>query len=398
MSDGSDATIGSRLVRLRGTRMTQTGLAAAAGVSVDLVRKLEQGVRHSVSIPSLQRLARALDVDVSALLTDPPKRLESPSEHAGVVATRRVLTSVDDLFPHAVLETDVAVREVQRAVTYAWGAYWAGRYQLLTTLLPQEITRARALVAHASADDRGAARHAAAQLLQVTACTMTHWDQADAAHIALREGMQHALAGPDPLLPTALRTTMAWMLLKQGRYDESRRVATAAASTIQPGGGSPLPQWTLYGSALITAASANGRYGDRDEAATLLAEARDAATRTGARNDYETAFGPDQVLMQIVDVDVVTEHYGAALTVARRMPRDTVLPVAARARHLSDVAVSQIRTGADDQAVTSLLAMERLAPDWMRFQAHPRQIVAELRERSDAPQLRELSERIGLSG
>ncbi|MGH3612540.1 MAG: hypothetical protein ACRDRK_08070 [Pseudonocardia sp.] len=102
--------------------------------------------------------------------------------------------------------------------------------------------------------------------------------------------------------------------------------------------------------------------------------------------------------MQIVDVDVATEHYGAALTVARRMPQVTVLPVAARARHLSDVAVSQVRTGADDHALTTLLAMEELAPDWMRFQAHPRLIVSELRERSDAPQLRELSERIGLTG
>ncbi|MGH3568830.1 MAG: helix-turn-helix domain-containing protein [Pseudonocardia sp.] len=398
MSDGSDGTIGSRLVRLRGTHMTQIGLAAAAGVSVDLIHKLEQGVRHSVSIPSLQRLARALDVEVSALLTDPPKRLESPSEHAGVIATRRVLTSVDDLFPSDVPETDVGVGEVQRAVTHAWGAYWAGRYQHLTKLLPQEITRARSLVAHAPTDDRGVARHAAAQLLQLAACTMTHCDHADAAHIAVRESMQYALAGPDPLLPAALHTTMAWVLLNQGRYDESRRVAMAAASTIQPGGSSPLPQWTLYGSALITAATANARYGDRAEATSLLAEARVAATRTGARNDYEAAFGPDQVLMQTVDVDVVTEHYGAALTVARRMPRDTVLPVAARARHLSDIAVSQIRTDADDHALATLLAMERLAPDWMRFQAHPRQIVAELRERSVAPELRELAERVGLTG
>lgn len=70
MDEGIGPTIGQRVTQLRGTTMTQTALAAAAaGVSVDLVRKLEQGRRHTVSIASLHRLARALDVDAGELLS-----------------------------------------------------------------------------------------------------------------------------------------------------------------------------------------------------------------------------------------------------------------------------------------------------------------------------------------
>ncbi len=75
----------------------------------------------------------------------------------------------------------------------------------------------------------------------------------------------------------------------------------------------------------------------------------------GHRNDYESASGPDQVLKQSVDVEVVTENYGAALTAGRRMPPDAALPVAARARHLSDLALAHTRLGRDGAALDVLL-------------------------------------------
>jgi len=49
-------TIGEQIRRLRNDAwMTQDDLAAAAGVSTDLIRKLEQGQRHTASIGSLHR-------------------------------------------------------------------------------------------------------------------------------------------------------------------------------------------------------------------------------------------------------------------------------------------------------------------------------------------------------
>ena len=81
-------SIGARIRRLRhDALMTQDDLGAAAGVSTDLVRKLEQGRRHTASIGSLHRIASALDVDLGELLGRDNMPQVTPD--AGVVALRQ---------------------------------------------------------------------------------------------------------------------------------------------------------------------------------------------------------------------------------------------------------------------------------------------------------------------
>ncbi len=220
---------------------------------MDLIRKLEQGRRHTVSIGNLHRIARALDVDAGDLLgkTQP---LPDPGEHFGAVAIRRALTQVDDLIGDEPDVEPLTLDDARRALTYGWGAYWAGRYDRLGHLLPGAIGRLRATV---------------------------------------------------------------------------RRPAPTTA---------PAPR------------------------------------------------------------EVVTENHGAALTAGRRMPPDAALPVAARARHLSDLALAHTRLGRDGAALDVLLTMEHLAPDWTRYQAQPRQIVRELRERAgNPPRSTALAQRMGVA-
>jgi transcriptional regulator with XRE-family HTH domain len=84
--------------RLRhGAVMTQDDLAAAAGVSTDLIRKLEQGRRHTASIGSLHRIAAALDVDLGELLGR--ENLPEAAPDAGVVALREAVADVSRPVP-----------------------------------------------------------------------------------------------------------------------------------------------------------------------------------------------------------------------------------------------------------------------------------------------------------
>ncbi len=65
------SSIGERIRELRmerSPRVTQEQLAELAGLSVDTVAKLEQGVKQSARLGTLRRIADALDVDVSLLL------------------------------------------------------------------------------------------------------------------------------------------------------------------------------------------------------------------------------------------------------------------------------------------------------------------------------------------
>lgn len=400
--DHAEPSIGHRIRQLRGNLLTQVELAERAGVSVDLIRKLEQERRHTASITSLHRIARALDVDTAELLA---KAMPLPSDagpESGVAAIRRALTAVDDLLDVDDARDAPDAADAERTLTYAWGCYWTGRYELLAGLLPGAVVGLRAADRQAATSDRPAAAERLAELFQITGCTLVHLGYPDPSFVALRAGLDAADRGADPLRAATLRGSLAWLLLTQGRFSEARRLAVHAAERAEPPGAAPPPAVSVFGSLLLTGATAAGRDGQRAEAAGLLDAAGEAASRLGGvdRNDYETAFGPSQVTMQTVDVHVVTEEFGEALTAARRMPRDAGLPLAAQCRHLADLALAHTRLGHDQRALDTLLTMQQAAPDWSRYQTLPRQVVRELLERKRrvrTPGLRELADRFAIT-
>lgn len=394
-------SIGDRIRELRSDeargQLSQRQLAAAAGISVDVIRRLEQATRYMPSIPTLQRIARALDVDLVELLRRQRPTLAPVGPSSGAIALRRAVIAVDDLIGSDADLEPLDLETARRTVEYAWVAYWQARtHDMLPTILPDAMARMRATLREVRPEDRATAHDLAAQMYQIAGCTLVHLGYTDTAHHAIREALRFAEHGDDPLRPLALHGTLSWLCLNQGRYDESQKIATTAAAAVSPRGDSPLPAWTLYGSLLLTGATAAGRAQDRPKAQVLLDEARDAASRTGNRNDYETAFGPDQVQMQTVDVAVVTENYTDALTEAARMPPRVSLPTAARARHMADTALSHTRLGHDGDALELMLRIRHDAPQWVAGQHMAQVIIRELYERSTPPQLVELARTAGL--
>ncbi|WP_225725918.1 MULTISPECIES: helix-turn-helix domain-containing protein [unclassified Nocardia] len=393
-----DSSIGVRIRQFRGKALTQRQLADQAGVSVDLVRKLEQGGRQTASIASLQKIARALDVDIADLIG---RRHGIPSSNpdAGIVAIRRALTPVDDLLGETREETAVGHAEGSRAVEYAWGAYWAGRYELLTTILPQGLTQLRATVHAAHNGAVAAANELLARMYWVTGCTLVHLGQTDPAFMAIRHALTAAAKGDDPLLLATIRGSVAWQLLVQGRYEESHGVALTAAAALEPDGDATPAHLSAYGSLVLQGATAAGRAQRVPEALSLIETASAIALRIGVdRRDYETYFGPSQVIMQTVDVNVCAERYPEALSAAKAMPpTGGGLPQAARARHLTDTAVALTRTGQYERAFSALLDAERVGgADWIKYQTLPRHIVAELIDQDRRAPLRAFATRLGM--
>jgi transcriptional regulator with XRE-family HTH domain len=392
-----ESTIGERIRRLRtGALMTQDDLAAAADVSTDLIRKLEQGRRHTASIGSLHRIAAALDVDLGELLGRSRPQHSTDDGQALVLPIRDALTPIDDL-TGLIDGTDVpTVAMFARSVTYGWGAYWGGRYGLLAAILPDLLAQSRAVLRDCAMVDRARVVDLAAQVQQLTAGTLLRLGAADLAHIAARESLRLAAGGDDPLRDAAMRSTLTYVLIRQGRFLDAERVAIATAAKIQPAGNASTAQLSVYGGLLLRGATAAAR-GDRAGAATeLLTEATAVAGRTGVdRTDYEVVFGPSNVVMQSADVAVVTEDYAAAAEVARRMPRNSMLPLAGRSRHLADVAHAELRLGRDQAAESALLTMEQSAPEWTAHHQLPRMLVGELlTRRRPSSRLRELAQRL----
>lgn len=395
-------TIGDRIRAARGDLMTQRELAEAAGVSVKLVQALEQNDRMTSSIGSLVKIADALDRDPGDLLG---RRRSLPSTaHTGVQEVLRALTPVDDLLGEVVDEgqdEDLAdVDAVRRAVDYAWGLYWSGRYEPLIGILPAALAQLAA-AGHAAPSTGAAAMHELrARGLWVTACVLVHLGHPAGAYLAVRQALDAAGHGTDDLLDAVLRGSLSWQMLAQGRYTEATGLALRTAKALEPEGGTGAasPQRrSVYGSLLISAATATARGGRAAAAAELLDEAGRVAALDGDRTDYESPFGPSQVVMQTVDVAVVTEDYDQAVIAARAMPRAAALPLAARARHLTDVALARTQLGDLTHARDTLLTVHAMAPDWMAHQHLPRQVLAELRLRDRNPRLRDLARALGVT-
>ncbi|MGH3692595.1 MAG: helix-turn-helix domain-containing protein [Pseudonocardiaceae bacterium] len=393
----TELTIGERIRELRRGTFTQHDLAAAADVSVDVIRKLEQGRRHTASIATLARIAAALGVDLAALLEPSCPVLSAGGDQDRVVAIRDALTSVDDLLGE--LDAAPDLTEFSRGVTYAFGLYWAGRYGLLAAMLPRLLTEAAAATHGANLADAARAADLAAQVHRIAASALLHFGAFDLAYLAARESLRLAALASDPLRIAAVHCSLGHVLMRQGRFIDAERICVAAAERIEPKGEVAPAQLSIFGGLVLRGATAAARQRRAGAATDLLAEATTAARRTGAdRTDYDVVFGPGHMVMGAVDCLVVAEDYSAAAKMARTMPRGAALPLSTRSRHLADVAHAQLRMGRAGVAESVLLAMEQAAPEWTAHQRLPQALVGELMGRGrPSVRLRELAHRLNIA-
>ncbi|MFI7524514.1 helix-turn-helix domain-containing protein [Nocardia salmonicida] len=393
--------IGENIRQLRGRALSRQELADKSGVSLELLKKLEQGARRSTSLPTLRKLAAALDCDVSDIVGKRTGLPNASGETAGVLAIRRALTNVDEFTGNAEEHLPVSIGEARRTVTYAWGSYWAGRYEKLAAILPAGIADLRATQKAAQGADVAPASEMYARVLWATACTLVHLGHTDTAWTAITDAHKAARLGNDPLLEATLRGSVGWQLLVQGRHDESRAVVLNAAKDIQPVGDVPDAQLSVYGSLLLQGATASGRDQRVSLALDLADEARSVAERLpGDTKDYECNFGPSQVAMQVTDIHVSSEMYPEALDAAKQMPLGgTGLTQVSQARHMVDRAAALTRMGRYDDAFKLVLTAEKVGGDeWARHQALFQSVVAELLDNDRTSGLRELASRVGLRG
>ncbi len=215
----------------------------------------------------------------------------------------------------------------------------------------------------------------------------------------------------EQLRRAAISGYLSWVLLHQtGAFDQATALAVAEADQVEPrlSGASPA-HIAIWSGLLVSGAVAAARDNQIGEADDMLNLAEAASTRLDAADPGWPSrlplaviqpLGMPQVIMQQVDVAVVTGRPARALEIARRMPPDADLLLAARARHLADVASAQTSLGRDGDAVETLLEIERRAPHWMRYQPYPRTIVRELLEhekRVRTPGLRGLARRLNVA-
>jgi transcriptional regulator with XRE-family HTH domain len=397
--------LGERIAYYRRRRgLSQVKLAGLLGRSESWLSQVERGVRSIDRISVLTEVAAALNVPVTELTPDPLVQ-EPAGEHPAVQAVRLALSRQDAialLFQSAQRrgEDRPDLSKLEAEAQRAWQLTHAARYEDLSNLLPSLIADGEEATRRLSGGDQQAAFRVLAEVYQATAAAMSKLRDLETAWVAGDRSVTAAERGSDPLLAAAGAFRIAHALLSSGRLPEALRVASSAATALEPQVSSGSPQLVaVWGALNQVGAVIATRAGEEETARKCMAKAEEAAARIGEdRNDFETEFGPTNVALHSVAIAVDLGDAGEALRRAAGVDA-AKLSTERRARFLLDVAraYAQRRKAAD--TVRTLEEAEALTPEQIRSYPMVREMVRDLlrgERRTINPALRALAQRIGV--
>jgi len=368
----AELSLGDRIAQIRRRRgLTQEQLAERAGISPDVVRKLEQGRRSGTKLATLNALARGLDVRTSDLLT-PDVDLDpaESGDKALLLDIRKVL------FPsmgEQHLDRPAADIEAIRAgVNSAQKAYARGNYRAvlgeLSDLLPAiEI----ALASGVSSDITRLASLAYKTLAE----TLIQTRHDDLAQEAVRRSLINAEGASDPVLYARAGENSSWIMLLHGRFIDAGETASHLAGTIEPTfGASEYERLDTFGRLHVQASAAASRDNNVGAAEEHISVARAVAARIGGGNLYSSRFGPARVAMAESENAIVLGDPETALQVGRTVR----LSGTSGKRHLLTLAEAQMSMRDYAGALDTMKGAKAISPEWLINQRLARRLVRDL--------------------
>lgn len=375
-------TIGERVAFYRRRRgLSQEVVAGLVGRTEDWLGKIENNRAELDRLSVIRRFADVLDVSLGDLLGE-PTLLDWTAETgtSTVPALRTALMDYRQL--NAVLRRAAPTSEppemasVERDVAAVFDAYQASRFGFVTSRVPLLLTDALT-AADAYNGDEGERAHAMLALAyQVAASTLTKLGECDLAWMAADRGLAAAQrSGSLPVMGSLFRSVVH-SLLATGRFDAAAQLTADGSDYLSASlGGADANLWSVYGSLFLAGAMASSRMDDRTMTRDFLEQARRAAGYLGGdANHMWTAFGPTNVAihrvataMELGDVQVAADLGPTVDT--------TALPTERRVRHALETARALSVSGRRDQALSTVLDAERLAPEQVRHHFISRQLV-----------------------
>ncbi|MEU9963164.1 helix-turn-helix domain-containing protein [Streptomyces malaysiensis] len=389
------ANVGKRLQEVRKRRgMTQRQLASASGVSLSLIRKLEQGERADTRLETARQLAQALRIPTTTLIAehqDEPETASGADDHWEPV--RRTLMApvrVDGV------AEEPTVHGVREALESALPLFSGDRFAELSVILPP-LLRDADLIAENCPEGRAVR----VRLSQLTGWLLTQTRQFDAADVALSRSLEES---SDRLQAAATVSTQCWLLLRRGRLAEARELAMRWADEVEPRISRATPaELSAWGWLLLRASAAairDNRPGDAEDALRYANSAAVAMGREFApRDDFLQAFGPVTVALKRAENAVIVDKPDLVLKLSARIPTGGMRPTSNnRNRHLLDVAEAYARSRDYAKTVEILRGIRADAPQWLPHQRYARDIFGRViaHRRTLTSEMRELADAIGV--
>jgi transcriptional regulator with XRE-family HTH domain len=396
--------LGERLARLRRARdLTQDALAERAGVSVDVVRKLEQQRKHSARLHTLHALSAGLGIELTALLGDPPAVGRNGDEPPGLLAVRRALLPAPFPLPAAPIEDSGPTLDVVRAeIARGWTLYHDADFPRLIDALPGIVTDTRLAAAVYTGERRAAAQAALGKALQLGGHLAIRLGKTDLALASLERATVAAEASNDPLLAAMITNSVCWAYQRQNRLADANQLATEAADAVEPSLRRASPEHIrVWGGLLLSAATTAARCGDYAQAKDMMTVAEAAALRLGVQQRPDklvSVFNTAAVKIEQVRLAVSFHRPAEAVALAKTIRLGPDTPPTWRTWLMLDLAGAKADLGDRAGAVRSLQRLRTQAPTWMRHHTQAVAIVTDLRH-GPAPQppgLRSLADFLGI--
>lgn len=379
-----DGVLGSRIARIRIRRsMTQEELAERAGVSTQLVYKIEQG-KYNGSIPTLYALAGGLGVPTASLFDSEAEGETVEQDHALLLPLRRLLLVPGARADDPIDETGVALAELRERVLDCTADYNRARYTKLAVELPRLVRSVDAAVGLYENEDKAAAYRLLAHAYRMVAQLLIQLRSEDLACDAVRRAMGAAEKAGDPVLRASAARDYAWAFTRQRMFADAQRVATDMAAeigepSITSSASEHLAAWGLLLAEASRAAAFDGR---PDAAEELLSHAHSAAVRMDAgRLDYGkywTTFSPTRVAITRVENALIGGDAELALHLGGGIQRPGNLHLDVWTGHLLDMAYAQASTRNYATAIETMKAIRTVAPEWLKNHRVAHRVVLEL--------------------
>ncbi|MER5334915.1 helix-turn-helix transcriptional regulator [Micromonospora sp. NPDC002717] len=401
MDSMPELTFGQRLkVYRERSGKTRAVLGGLVGRSAEWVKAVETDRILPPRVHMLDRIARALKVDVSALVGELSERSAAVNgpEHP-------TLASVRDAVNRLVLPGDVPPESLSR-IRERLAAAWRARHQssdhrtVLGALLPDLLRDAqRAALAYEGVEHRQAqallaeALGLAQMFLAYQPAAELLWRVADRAMVAAQEsGDPEALARAGWFLCQVHRDAGDWDTALSLTLD----MVSALEAYMADAESNLLALW---GALHFEAAYVAARAGEEGRAWRYWDRADEVARRL-PQDFYQPQTSFSRVIMGAHAVTVAVELHkpGEAARQARRHEAAAIPSRPRRARHLIEVARAHYGKDDKEAAVTTLQQAYESAPETIRFNGYARQITLDLLDgpRATRDDARDLALKVGL--
>jgi transcriptional regulator with XRE-family HTH domain len=393
-----DITPGARIRDVRKRRgMTQRELAAASGLSLSVVKKIEQGTYGPLRLQVRRKLAVALDVTATALDSAPDAPVPPPQDARQWEPVVLALQGRHDREPSSEPTLEGLRAELEESFQLLLGS----RLDQLGAMLPPMLADADALVAGSVNGAQVQARILRAQVRQITGSLMLHTWQFDAAEEAFAAALADA---PDALTAMAVVDERSWGLIRQGRVAETSETALRWAADHEPKMSAGPDELAAYGRLMVRASMAAVRDNRADEADETLRLARMAAAGIGRDLIVPHApwhvFGPVTVQVFAAESAMIRDRPEAVLAIGRRLAGTRpAIPLSRFAPSFRlDIAHAHALLRQDDQAVAILQELRRSRPQWFPRQRYAADILETLfrHRRTLSQEMRELADAVRL--